>query len=65
MDPKGKPPWPVTLDTKWSQCLTPKCPKNSYPGLWEAQNTKTPTVCLKGRVEINDMLFYENSWPSM
>ena len=31
-------PWPVTLDVPYSpryQCLTPKCPKRSFPGLWE------------------------------
>ena len=31
-------PWPVTLDVPYYprfQCLTPKCPERSFPGLWE------------------------------
>ncbi|KAI0211049.1 hypothetical protein LSAT2_004158 [Lamellibrachia satsuma] len=40
LDPHGQPPWPVTLDTLWPNCLTPKCPKNSYPGLWELPITR-------------------------
>ena len=35
LDLRSKPQWPVTLDTKWRKCYTPKCPGNTYPGLWE------------------------------